>query len=210
MAITRTGNGYHSSDRQRWSLMEPGKSDLILADTEEEARSEAAKIPGAIVLPPASQQGAVFTNTQAAPAPVNLSPAAPAAAPTGAPVALGNISVTNAAIQGGVRITVNSAHATLGDKMSYVLQVRLNGSYFPIKQMLKGEVVNPASYTSSKTFDISYADIDKIFADAGHPELKVTPGVTEFGVLATFPTGHAWGLQEWGRGTELVAPAPLP
>ena len=54
------------------------------------------------------------------------------------------------------------------------------------------------------------SDIDKVFADAGHPELKVTPGVTEFGMLATFPSGHAWGLQEWGRGTEFVAPAPLP
>jgi hypothetical protein len=209
MAITRTG--YHSSDRVRWSLMEPGKPGVILADTEAEARSEAAKIPGAIVLPPASQRGSGFTDAAPATAPVTLTPPAPAAvAPTGAPAALGNISVTNAAIKGGVRLTVNSAHHDIGDKMNYVLQVRLNGNYYPVKQLLKGEVVNPASYTSSKTFDVMYADIDKVFADAGHPELKVTPGVTQFGMLATFPSGHAWGLQEWGRGTEFVAPTPLP
>jgi hypothetical protein len=209
MAVTRTG--YHSSDRVRWSLMEPGKPGVILADTEAEARAEAAKIPGAIVLPPAAQHGSGFSDAAPAAAPVTLTPPAPTVvAPTGTPAALGNISVTNTAIQGGVRLTVNSAHHDIGDKMNYVLQVRLNGNYYPVKQLLKGEVVNPASYTSSKTFDVMYADIDKVFADAGHPELKVTPGVTQFGMLATFPSGHAWGLQEWGRGTEFVAPAALP
>src|SRR5437764_10368604 len=103
MAITRTG--YHGSDRQRWSLMEPGKPGVILADTEAEARAEATKIPGAIVLPPASQQGNVFTNAPPATTPVNLNPAAPAVAPTGTPAPLGKISVTNAAIKGGVRLT---------------------------------------------------------------------------------------------------------
>jgi hypothetical protein len=202
----------HANDRNHWTIFEPGKTGATWADTEAEAKEEAAKIPGAIVMPPLSQQGNGFSNAQPAAAPVSLNPAPPAApvAPTGTPASLGKINVSTQPIQGGVRITVNGEHRSVGDKMNYMLQVRLNGAYFPIKHLLAGEVVNPASYTSTKQFDILYADIDKTFADAGHPELKVIPGTTEFGVLASFPSGHQWGLQEWGRGTEFVAPQPAP
>src|SRR5262245_62064104 len=131
------------NDRSHWTLFEPGKAKVIYADTEAEAKAEAAKIKNPIVVPPATSQGSNFVAAAGAGPVVLDSPAAAAAAsmPGLGKPSIGKITATATAIDGGFRISIAGEHVTPGEKMNYFLDAKISGAYYPMLQLAAGQVL---------------------------------------------------------------------
>ncbi len=101
----------------------------------------------------------------------------------------GYIEVEPQAIPGGVRVTVNTFHKDKNDKMTLVLMAEVLDletnqlRTINLSVLTNKENINGDKYRGSRTFDVSYADVNK-FLQARNPNLKINPGHTSLSVMA--------------------------
>lgn len=116
----------------------------------------------------------------------------------GARVARGFIKADAQPIAGGARIHVESFHAGHNDALSLwllaeVLDTKTNQMRtVTLSVLANAENLNGTTYRGNTHFDISYDDVNK-WLQARNPNLKITPGASNFAVAARWGNGHQAG-----------------
>ncbi len=121
----------------------------------------------------------------------------------------GHIKVDAKPSAKGALVTVHSYHSNPGDKITLVLQARVNDggkeTIISLATLADKEVLNKTGYKGERTYEIDYGQINKFLAKEA-PQLKIEPG-TPLAVGALWATGHQWG--GFNRGGFFAAPTPL-
>ena len=107
-------------------------------------------------------------------------------------------------VNGTPTVTVNTRHQALNDQVNYKLYVILNSTPYELKDLGTLSNLNPASYTSQQTFNISYAELNTLLQSKGITNINVASGAP-LAIGARWGTGHTWGIN--GRtGGSFTAP----
>jgi hypothetical protein len=132
-------------------------------------------------------------------------------------VSRGYIKCSSQPIQNGCRLTVDTFHADQDDKMTLILMAEVLDTKtnelrtVNLSVLANGENINKKSYRGSRSYDISYADVNK-YLQKFNPSLQVTPGTTNLSVMA-FWNGSGGSVRHRAggpaRGGMFRLPAPL-